>query len=463
MESKSYKALAFDFDGTLFDTKELNFRAYKLAYFDLGVEITEKMFEKTNGLSVYEFNHAMGVSCDVERLRELKCKYYKEISVYARPNTYLLNLLRNTHLKKALVTTARKENIQPLMDKYGLWIYFDVVVTQNDVDKYKPDPEAYVLAVKKLGINAEDVLVFEDSRGGFVSARGAGCDCITVKYFEKDCLVDVTGGSDAITKVYFDEDRLIVKKTTVTAEASERLKNQYDFLEKQENYYVGVLDCRYDGGNYFSYSMPYVMGVNLYEYQNKVKMLPLVIEKLYLASRNGQERWNTEDVRNQIIERYIRPGIDVLRRCTGGEIPYPELDTRVAFKDYLITNYHGDATFENIIIQRDGNIVFIDPLPDRNVVNGLLQDFAKLGQSLCGYEAIKEYKYVDYSIERKIFEEAARKYLSEMEFKSLKVHIACMFFRRLKYQERQDQSLVPIMGRIALGLIHEFNNGNYSF
>ena len=119
--------------------------------------------------------------------------------------------------------------------------------------------------------------------------------------------------------------------------------------------------------------------------------------------------------------------------------------------------------FENIIIQRDGNIVFIDPLPDRNVVNGLLQDFAKLGQSLCGYEPIKEYKIVDYEVELKIFEEQARKYLSEMEFKTLKVHIACMFFRRLKYQEKQDPTLVPVFGRIALDLIEQFNEKNYSF
>jgi phosphoglycolate phosphatase-like HAD superfamily hydrolase len=72
MESKTYKALAFDFDGTLFDTAKLNSQAYRLAYYDLGIEITEEQFERTKGLSVYDFNRALGVDCDVERLRELK-------------------------------------------------------------------------------------------------------------------------------------------------------------------------------------------------------------------------------------------------------------------------------------------------------------------------------------------------------------------------------------------------------
>jgi HAD superfamily hydrolase (TIGR01509 family) len=461
MESKSYRALAFDFDGTLFDTAELNYRSYKLAYYDLGIEIDEQMFRKTIGLSVYEFNNAMGVNCDVNRLRELKSKYYRDLSLYAKPNEYLLNVVRTSKLPKALVTTSRLCNIEPLLNKYDLRKYFECIITQEDVMRHKPNPDAYIKAIQAMMIYPEDVLVFEDTRAGFVAAREAGCDCIQIKNFENDCVIDVTGGSEAKTKILFREDKLIVKKFAFGEEASKRLKNQYDFLSKQNKYFVNVFDP-IGNDNCFEYCMPYVIGVNLYEYQNKVKMLPIVMQKLNEASGTGY--WNSKDVRSQIIDRYIKPGIDVLKRCIGKDIPYPHLDeTKVNLKDYLITNYHGDATFENIIIQRDGNIVFIDPLPDRNIVTGLLQDFAKLGQSLYGYEAIKEHKYFDYTIERKIFEKEARKYLSEMEFKSLKVHIACMFFRRLKYQERQDVSLVPIFGYIALNLIQEFNSGNYSF
>jgi beta-phosphoglucomutase-like phosphatase (HAD superfamily) len=459
MESKSYKALAFDFDGTLFDTAELNYRAYKLAYYDLGVEIDKQMFRKTVGLSVYEFNNAMGVNCDVERLRELKSKYYKDLSLFAEPNEYLLNIVRTSKLPKALVTTSRLCNIEPLLEKYKLRKHFECIITQEDVRRHKPYPDAYIKATQEMMIYPEDVLAFEDTRAGFVSAREAGCDCIQIKDFEDDCVVDVTGGSDAKTKILFREDRLIVKKFAF-GEGAKRLKNQYDFLAKQKKYFVNAFEP-IGNENCFEYCMPYVIGVNLYEYQNKVKMLPIVMRKLNEASGKGY--WNTLDVRNEIINRYIRPGIDIYNKYSARVIPYPDLDKDVRFSDYLVTNYHGDATFENIIIQRDGNIVFIDPLPDRNIVTGLLQDFAKLGQSLYGYEAIKEYKYVDYTLERKIFEQEARKYLSEMEFKSLKVHIACMFFRRLKYQEKQDASLVPVFGKIALNLIQEFNEKNYSF
>lgn len=464
MKTKSYDVLAFDFDGTLFDTAELNYRAYKLAYFDLGVEIDENMFRKTNGLSVYEFNQAMGVECDVERLRELKAQYYRDYVLYAKPNIYLIKLIRESKLKKILVTTARMCNIQPLLDKYNIFNEFDYIVTQEAVTKHKPDPEAYILAVDAIKADPERCLAFEDSRAGFVAARSAGLDCILVKDFHDDCILDMSGGSDAKTKLTFEEDNLVVRKYTDSQEGIIRLKRQYDYLNSDlADCYVNVY-----GGSFSTtfgeYCMPYVIGVNFYAYQNKVKMFPEVIKKL-IDFNTGTKVWNTIDIRDLCFEKYIKPGVDIYNRFVtfNERQPYPTINPDVNLKDFLIGNYHGDATFENIIIQRDGNIVFIDPVQDNNLVNGLLQDFAKLGQSLYGYEAIKRGEKFDYTIERKIFEQYAMRYLSEMELKSLKFHIACLYFRRLRHQCEQDPKLVKPYGDIAFSLLREFNSGNFLF
>ena len=461
---KRYDALLFDFDGTLFDTADLNYRAYRLAYFDLGIEITPEMFSHTGGLSVYQFNSAMGVSCDVEKLRALKAKYYREFNIYARPNRYLVDLIRESKKKKALVTTARQMNVMPLLMKYGLVDLFDVMIFQEDVSAHKPDPEAYLVALQRLEIDAERCLVFEDSREGIVAARRAGMDCIQIRKFQDDCLIDVTGGSDAKTKIYLEHDSLVVEKTA-SGEGSVRLKNQADFLSSQRGeYFVPILSTGWkDGENEFWYRMPYVMGTNLFDYQNKIKMLPLVVHRLWEASRQTRAHRNTEvGVRDEIQSRYIDPGIEIYNRYAEEKVENLSLSSDVDFDEYLVSDYHGDSTFENIIIQRDENIVFIDPVPDRNVVKGLLQDFSKLGQSLYGYEAIREYKSFDYRVERQIFDELCRKYLLDSEYASLKAHIACMFLRRLRHQEYQDPNLVPIYGKIAIDLIREFNEGNYS-
>ena len=212
-EDKQYKALMFDFDGTLFDTKKLNFKAYQLAYFDLGVTITEEMFDKTDGLSVYEFNQAMGVDCDVEKLRELKKNYYADMVKYATPNNYLIKLIKKTNCKTALVTSARLVNIDYLLKAYEL--KFDVMITQEDVAKHKPEPDSYNLAIERLGLSPEECLAFEDSRPGFVAARKAGADCVMVGKFEDDCIRNMSGGSDATTKLIITEPKSESSKRTI--------------------------------------------------------------------------------------------------------------------------------------------------------------------------------------------------------------------------------------------------------
>ena len=471
--SKQYKALAFDFDGTLFDTAELNYKAYRLAYFDLGVEITPEMFARTKGLSVYEFNRAMGVDCDVKELRYRKEVYYRSMSVYAHPNHYLLHMIRSARIPVALVTTARLTNILPLLQKYELKDKFAVMVTQEDVEKHKPDPEAYNLAMKKLGIPAEEVLAFEDSRAGFVSARSAGLDCVQIRDFSARCIVDMTGGSESRTELLWNdvEKSLYVKKTSLTEQATKRLLKQFEYLQMMDGVggYVPVLSGEF-GYIRGEYTMPYVIGPNLYQYQNKIGVLEDVISKLVDSDlMDDYPLRNTADVVEKCWKEYIQPGMAIYRHVGGqkkllgeGEFRFfaQTIDEDIV-SDFRLTHYHGDATFENIIMSRTDGPVFIDPVPDGNVIHGIVHDFSKLGQSLYGYEAIRDGVAVDYAVEREIFQTAAKKHLLESEFKSLKFHIACLYLRRLKHQIHQNPALVVPYGDLALRLLREFQDGNY--
>ena len=467
--AKQYKALAFDFDGTLFDTAALNFKAYRLAYFDLGVEITEEMFAKTKGLSVYDFNRAMGVDCDVEKLREKKAGYYRAMVEFARPNNYLIGMIRTATIPVALVTTARLNNIWPLLEKYDLTKRFASIIAQDNVSKHKPDPEAYNLAIEKLGLDPEDVLAFEDSRAGFVAARSAGCDCVQIGKFAENCIVDMTGGSDSRTELLWNnrENSLYVKKSSVGEKATERLSRQCQFLLKidGESGYVPVLGKAFNGC-FGAYTMPYIIGPNLYQYQNKIGVLEEVIEKLVRADLKDYDfnKRNNANLVADCFQTYITPGLDIYYEVGGqkdGTRFLRKPIDRAIICDYRMTRYHGDSTFENIIMARGDGPMFIDPVPDGNVIQGMVHDFAKLGQSLYGYEAIRDGVEIDYSVERQIFQRLARKHLMESEFKSLKFHIACLFLRRLKHQIYQNKDLVIPYGDLAIRLLDEFYDGNY--
>lgn len=467
MESKTYKALAFDFDGTLFDTAKLNSQAYRLAYYDLGIEITEEQFERTKGLSVYEFNRVLGVDCDVERLRSLKASYYDKMSIYAKPNKYLINIIRNSTIPVVLVTTARLWNILPLMARYNLRDCFSFMVTQDSVKNHKPHPDAYLEAIKKLGVAPEDILAFEDSRTGFVAARAAGCDCVKVGEFQDDCIVDMTGGSNSRTRLLYHEGQLIVQKDAEGEVNAEKLKKECEFLvANQHPYLIPVSNYQFGINPYGIYTMPYVFGGSFYEYHNKIGMFPKVIERIAdfdLQSKEVNFVLNSTDIRQECFDKYIIPGMRDYNAYGGGVEYYDPCIERIpAFvNEFRLTRYHGDTTFENIIMSRTLGPVLIDPVPYGNAITGIAHDFSKLGQSLCGYEAIRDGLGFDYSVERQIFDEYARKFLTESEYKSLKFYTGCLFFRRLKYQVKQNSSLVRVYGDIGIRLLTEFIKGNY--
>lgn len=212
--------------------------------------------------------------------------------------------------------------------------------------------------------------------------------------------------------------------------------------------------------------MPYVFGPSFYEYQNKIGKFREVMERIYnFDMRDTAGSYVSHgDIREQCFETYIRPGVKIYDSVVGENIAVGEANEIPDFvNNFRVTRYHGDTTFENIIMSRTDGIILIDPVPDGNAVTGLVHDFAKLGQSLCGYEAIRDGASFDYAVERQIFDEFAFKVLTENEYKSLKFYVACLYFRRLKHQVQQNPALVKPYGRIALRLFTEFKEGKYSW
>ena len=58
----------------------------------------------------------------------------------------------------------------------------EVVITNEQVTRHKPDPEAYLLTLEKLSVPSSDVLVFEDSKSGLIAATKANCDVVAFRH-----------------------------------------------------------------------------------------------------------------------------------------------------------------------------------------------------------------------------------------------------------------------------------------
>ena len=83
-------------------------------------------------------------------------------------------------LPVAVVSSAYRAEIDPVLRASGLAKVFSVVVSLDDVSKGKPDPEPYLLAAERLGLDPDELLVFEDTDVGVTAATTAGAYVVGV-------------------------------------------------------------------------------------------------------------------------------------------------------------------------------------------------------------------------------------------------------------------------------------------
>jgi HAD superfamily hydrolase (TIGR01509 family) len=180
------KALLFDLDGTLFDSSEANVTAYSEAFKVAGLPFNEAGYRRSFGLRYKEIMEAIAPEAtEAQRalIKTQKAKFYKERLGAVRRNEGLLALALDSGqaFKTALVTTASRENVDNLLAYFKIpRDAFSVTVVGEEVDKGKPDPEAYLTAMKKLNVQPQECCIFEDSAVGVAAGEAAGAMVIRV-------------------------------------------------------------------------------------------------------------------------------------------------------------------------------------------------------------------------------------------------------------------------------------------
>jgi beta-phosphoglucomutase len=95
-------------------------------------------------------------------------------------NIALLRSVRREGFPTALATQSHREQARRVLNILGLADEFDVVVTREDVEHGKPDPEIHLLAARELGVQPGECLAVEDSPAGVQGALAAGTEVIAV-------------------------------------------------------------------------------------------------------------------------------------------------------------------------------------------------------------------------------------------------------------------------------------------
>ena len=184
-----HKLLAcFDMDGTLYDTRTVNFKSYQYALNQFGFDLSYDFFvHSCNGKHYRSFLPKLMENANelIEEVHAIKKNIYNRFLWEAKRNDHLYDILisiRNSY-NTAIVTTASSKNTMDILTFFGDEKYFDLILTQEDIKKKKPNPEGYNRAMKHFGNMPSETIIFEDSEDGVEAACRSGAFLYIVKGF----------------------------------------------------------------------------------------------------------------------------------------------------------------------------------------------------------------------------------------------------------------------------------------
>jgi HAD superfamily hydrolase (TIGR01509 family) len=184
------RALIFDFDGLIIDTEIPDYLSWQEVYQEYGVSLPlEKWASIVGGnaesdFEPHEYLEALtGTQVDRDHIWVSRRKSYLE-HLESQPilpgvQEYLADAAA-MGLKLGVASSSPENWVVGHLTRLGLFEKFDVVVTADDVESTKPDPIIFLLVAEKIGVQPNEIIVFEDSPNGVRGARRAGMFVVAV-------------------------------------------------------------------------------------------------------------------------------------------------------------------------------------------------------------------------------------------------------------------------------------------
>ena len=191
----SYTHLFFDHDGVLVNTEPLYLQAIQEQLATLGIALREADYIQNMAMGADPWALASAAGCDeamVDRLRDARDARYQQL-LRTRPITIegVDDLIAEVaeHFQLAIVTTSRDVDFDLIHALDGqprtpttpdVVRHMDFILKRSHYQNSKPDPQPYLLALARFGIEPSQALVIEDSERGLRSAVAAGIDCAAI-------------------------------------------------------------------------------------------------------------------------------------------------------------------------------------------------------------------------------------------------------------------------------------------
>ena len=176
------KGLIFDLDGTLADTMPYHLRGWRMACKKFGADIDTTFLRKHTGTPGWIIAEEIINECKlngkvtIDQLMDAKLiEFFKEQHL-VKPIKPVVDIVKKYYGKipMAVGTGGHRDAVERTLDVTHLRKYFDIIVTANDVDNFKPHPETFLKCATLMNVKPEFIEVFEDAELGIEAAINAG-------------------------------------------------------------------------------------------------------------------------------------------------------------------------------------------------------------------------------------------------------------------------------------------------
>jgi HAD superfamily hydrolase (TIGR01509 family) len=181
-------AVLFDFDGVLADTENHHIAAWQRTLTALGWEVPDEVAARSAEIDDREFLRELFTQHEIEggdiegwvrKKQALTIRLLRDAPRIYPGVAELVRQLRG-RARLAVVSGTWRENVDAVLESPALSGAFELIVSKEDAERVKPDPEAYLLALKRLRISPARAVAIEDSPTGLTAARSAGIACLAV-------------------------------------------------------------------------------------------------------------------------------------------------------------------------------------------------------------------------------------------------------------------------------------------
>jgi beta-phosphoglucomutase-like phosphatase (HAD superfamily) len=189
------KGLIFDLDGTLADTMPFHFRGWRRACQKFGADIDTAFLRQHTGTPGWIIADEIIKKCNlrgfvtVDQIMEEKLLEFHKEQHLVKPITPVADIVKRYWgiLPMAVGTGGHREAVERTLEIIGLRKYFDIIITANDVENFKPHPETFLKCATLMGVEPKFIEVFEDGDLGIEAALNAGMVATDVReWYDSD-------------------------------------------------------------------------------------------------------------------------------------------------------------------------------------------------------------------------------------------------------------------------------------